>query len=108
MLVALRLGVMTPPLRRREVNDSSCAALSAARAAITPSAVISHARRGRGLYWVKRSIELPGGLDKRDLVDLLQGGNAGPDPGQGRFAQKVHAFVVRCPADFRRRPLFQN
>src|SRR5215472_15558129 len=108
IFVPLRLGLSTPAFSLREVKTSSCDDFSAARAAITLSTVISHARLGRGLYCGERSIPLPGSLDERDLVDLLQGGDTGLDPGQRRLAQEPHAFFVCCPADLRRRPLLQN
>src|SRR5262249_47304771 len=108
MLAPFRLGVIAPAWSLRKVNSSSWAVFSRARAAITPSTVISQARRGRGLYCESRSIRLTGSLDERDLVDLLQRGDAGLDLGQRRFTEEPHTLFVGRPADFRRRPLFQN
>src|SRR5215475_5335989 len=51
---------------------------------------------------------LPGSLDERDLVDLLQRRDAGPDFVERGFTQESHSFFMRRLADFRRRPLFQN
>src|SRR5258708_2018426 len=101
-------GAMVPAFNRREVKSSRRGILSEARAAIRPLTLTSHARRGRVRDCWRLAIFLPGGLDKRDLVDLLHCSDAGLDLLQRRFAQEPHSFVMRRLADLRRRPLFQN
>src|SRR5258708_1690990 len=104
----LNPGVITPWSRRRDVNISRRAGLpEEVRAAMTRSAEISQAKSGRASVWVSRGI-LPGGLDERDLIDLLQGSYAGFNFGQRGFAQEAHAFFVGCAPDFRRWAFFQD
>src|ERR1051326_1543524 len=100
-------GAMAPSLRRRPVKTSRRACFSEARAAMMPSGVISQASRGRVIFCLELAI-LSRGLDKRDLVDLLHGGNARPYPGQRRITQKLHSFLMRRFADLRRWTLFQD
>jgi hypothetical protein len=45
-----------PSFQRREVKTSRRDVLSDARAAITPSEVISQAKRGRTVFWFKPAI----------------------------------------------------
>ncbi len=56
MLGRLSPGAIVPSFHRREVKTSSRGALSEARAAITPSEVISQASRGRTVFWFKPAI----------------------------------------------------
>jgi hypothetical protein len=56
MLGTVNPGAIVPSLNRREVNTSNRDVFSAARAAITPSEVISHASRGLTVFCCEPAI----------------------------------------------------
>src|SRR5579864_7596366 len=92
MLGTVRPGAIAPSARWREVKTSRRDDFSDARAAITPSDVISQASRGRIVFCFKPAILLSRSLNEGDFVDFLHGGHAGSDPGQRGIAQELHAF----------------
>src|SRR5581483_9280247 len=108
-----------PGPRSLAAQAATIAPLSATRPAKIRSAEISQASFGFALIFALLLINESGeswavllllthGLDKGDLVDLLQRGQPFSHFIECRFAQEPHTFVARSPTNFGRRLFAEN